>query len=164
MSTWHRLSSLHHSYPHIASYSSHLALQSPTRSTPQHSTLWRVIHCLPQSINCVIMQKWPAWYNLFLILPVVLVAYNAHYSSKYLQAFTLHRISTNCSSINKGTIPEVLANIVFIFLTSPSFLVRNRSSIVSRLAQTVLLSQFKQRYLCSSVSPMQCAYLPDLWG
>lgn len=75
---------------------------------------------------------------------MVLVAYNAHYSSKYLQTFTLHHISTNCSSINKGTIPEVLANIVFIFSTAPSFLVRSRSSTVSRLAQTPLLSQFSK--------------------
>lgn len=58
---------------------------------------------------------------------MVLVAYNAHYSSKYLQTFTLHHISTNCSSINKGTIPEVLANTVFIFSTAPSFLGRSRA-------------------------------------
>lgn len=75
---------------------------------------------------------------------MVLVAYNAHYFSKYLQTFTLHHISTNCSSINKGTIPEVLANIVFIFSTAPFFLVRSRSSTVSRLAHTPLLSPFSK--------------------
>lgn len=74
----------------------------------------------------------------------MLVAYNAHYFSKYLQTFTLHHISTNCSSINKGTIPEVLANIVFIFSTAPFFLVRSRSSTVSRLTHTPLLSPFSK--------------------
>lgn len=75
---------------------------------------------------------------------MVLVAYNAHYSSKYLQTFTLHHISTNCRSINKGTIPEVLANTAFIFPTAPSFLVRSRPSAVSGLAQPLLLSQSRK--------------------
>lgn len=88
---------------------------------------------------------------------MVLVAYNAHYSSKYLQTFTLHHISTNCSSINKGTIPEVLANIVFIFSTAPSSLVRSRSSAVSRLAQTLLLFQFSKGAFLLSLSHAICS-------
>lgn len=88
---------------------------------------------------------------------MVLVAYNAHYSSKYLQTFTLHHISTNCSSINKGTIPEVLANIAFIFLTAPSFLVRSRSSAVSRLAQTLPLSLFSKGAF--ALEPLPCNLL-----
>lgn len=85
---------------------------------------------------------------------MVPVAYNAHYSSKYLQTFTLHHISTNCSSINKGTIPEVLANIVFIFSTAPSFLVESRSSTVSRLAHTPLLSPFSKGAV--ALEPLPC--------
>lgn len=89
---------------------------------------------------------------------MVLVAYNAHYSSKYLQAFTLHHISTNCSSINKGTIPEVLANIVFIFSTAPSFLVRSRSIILLGLAQAPLLPQFsKGAFALDPLSHTMCS-------
>lgn len=87
---------------------------------------------------------------------MVPVAYNAHYSSKYLQTFTLHHISTNCSSINKGTIPEVLANTVFIFSTAPSFLARSKSRSVSRLAQV--------REGAFALEPLPALCLSPGWG
>lgn len=99
--------------------------------------------------------------------PVVCLAHSAHCSSKCLQTFTLHHIAANCSSANRGTIPEVLADITLVCSAAAFSLGRSSPGPVSRLAQAPLLPRLsKAAFALDSLlsSLLLCRLLRPGWA